>query len=81
MFWRLTYRETQAVIDGAAKRLNREHDARAWLAWHIEALHRTKKLPELKSLLHGAKPEKRRRQTVEEQMAIAQMWHASLTRH
>jgi len=81
LFWRLTYRETQAVIDGAANRFRREHDDRAWLAWHIEALHRSKRLPKLKTLMHNARPAKKRQQTVDEQIAIAQMWHAAVTRH
>lgn len=77
----MTFRETQAVIDGSVKRFEREHDDRAWLAWHIEGLRRTKRLPKLKTLLHNSKPEKKRRQTVEEQIAIAKMWTAAVTRH
>lgn len=75
----MTFRETDAVISGSAARFNREHDDRAWLAWHIEALHRTKRLPKLKTLMHNAKPAKRQ-QSMEEQIAIAMQWTASVNR-
>lgn len=74
-YWGLTYRETQAIIDGAAARLRREQDDRAWLAWHVEALHRTKKLPKLKDMLRGKSS---RRKTPEEMIAIAHRWTAAL---
>lgn len=60
-----------------AGRLRREHNDRAWLAWHIEALHRAKKLPKLDKLL-AKKPT--RRQTWEEQLAIMQDWSARVNR-
>jgi hypothetical protein len=41
------------------------------MVWHIVALNRTKKLPDLKKLLHQ---EPRRRQTWQEQLEIAKMW-------
>ncbi|NOV15873.1 hypothetical protein E5S70_07200 [Ensifer adhaerens] len=79
-FWRLTLREIGVILDGAVDRMKSQHDERAWLAWHIEALARTKKLPKLKDLTHGASKGPRRRQTVEEQIAIAEAWTAALTR-
>ena len=57
-----------------------EHNDRAWLAWHIEALARQKKLPRLRELTHGAPKGPRRGQTMEEQIAIAEAWTAALTR-
>lgn len=57
----------QARLDGATERLKREHDERAWLAWHTAALPRTKKFPPLKDLLIGAKP--KRPKTWQEQLA------------
>jgi len=45
----------------------REHNNRAWLAWHIAALSRAKKLPALKSLYTRDKP---RVQTWQEQFAV-----------
>jgi hypothetical protein len=80
-FWRLTLREIGVILDGAAGRLRREHNDRAWLAWHVEALSRQKKLPKLKDLTFDAPRKPKRRQTVEEQIAIAHRWTAALTRH
>jgi hypothetical protein len=60
-------------------RRTREHNERAWLAWHVEALHRAKKLPKLDALL--AKEQRApRRQTWEEQLAIMQDWSARVNR-
>jgi len=80
-FWRLTLREIGVILEGVASRLKREHNDRAWLAWHIEALARQKKLPKLKDLTPAAPKKGKRRQTVEEQIAIAHRWTAALTRH
>ncbi|CAI2936036.1 hypothetical protein [Aminobacter niigataensis] len=81
MFWCLTVREIGAILDGVSNRLKREHNDRAWVVWHIEALSRQKKLPKLKDLLHDAPKKSKRRQTVEEQIAIAHRWTAAMTRH
>ena len=65
-------------MGGAAARLKREHNTAAWLAWHIEGLARSKRLPKLKSLLvGGTKP---RAQTWQEQKAIAMMWKSVITK-
>lgn len=72
--WDISFREYRAIMKGAANRLKREHNANAWLAWHIEALARQKKLPKLQSMLHSDKP--KRRQTVDEQIAVARAWAA-----
>jgi hypothetical protein len=51
----------------------------AWLAWHIAALSRIKKLPKLERMLvstRGPRP----RQTWQEQMAIMGMWAAVMAR-
>jgi hypothetical protein len=65
-------------MSGAAARLRREHNTTAWLAWHVEALARSKRLPKLKSLLvGGGKP---RPQTWQEQKAIGMMWQAVITK-
>lgn len=76
LFWRLTYREIAAIMKGAAKRLMREHDDRAWLAWHIEALARTKKLPKLKDM-QSDRTKARRRMTPEEMISMAHLWTAA----
>jgi len=50
-FWALTPHETYMAIEAAAWRLEREHRRDAWLAWHVAALTRAKRLPALKRLL------------------------------
>lgn len=52
-FWGLTPRLYLAHMLGASDRLEREHRNTAWLAWHVEALHRAKKLPEAKQFMSG----------------------------
>ncbi len=54
-FWALTPRETFMVLEAAGRRWEREHRRDAWLAWHVAALGRAKKLPPLQRLL-GTKP-------------------------
>lgn len=66
------------MLAGAAARLRREHNTAAWLAWHIEGLARSKRLPKLNSLLMGdGKP--RPAQTWQEQYAIALMWQSVIS--
>ncbi len=50
-FWRLTPVETVMSIEAAVWRANHEQRARAWLAWHVAALSRARKLPPLRRLL------------------------------
>ncbi|HEU4986862.1 MAG TPA: hypothetical protein VFT89_07335 [Rhizobiaceae bacterium] len=73
-------REIAVILDGAAERVRRERELTAWLAWHTAALGRVKKFPKLKDVLptKGRKPE--RRQTIDEQIAIARQWTAVLAR-
>jgi len=67
-FWALTPRETYTVIEAANWRLEREHRRDAWLAWHVAALSRAKRMPPLQRLiapgkakaLEGAELERRR---------------------
>ncbi|MQP38651.1 hypothetical protein CQ059_04855 [Brucella pseudogrignonensis] len=80
MFWRLTLREIAVVLDGVASRLRRERNENAWLAWHIEALARSKKLPKLADMMETSPKKQKRRQTVAEQISIAHRWTAALTR-
>ncbi|RUT32645.1 hypothetical protein EMQ25_05730 [Arsenicitalea aurantiaca] len=55
-------------------RIEREHDDRMSLAWHIAALPRGKKFPELKKLLIGQKRHRPQRQSWEAQAAILAAW-------
>jgi len=50
-FWRMTPRETSLAFDVAKWRYERERRHRAWLAWHIAALGRAKRLPSLRRLM------------------------------
>ena len=54
-FWALTPVETFAIIEATNWRLEREHRRDAWLAWHIAALSRAKRLPALQRLLGAGK--------------------------
>lgn len=53
-----------ARLEGAQRRLSAEQDGRAWLAWHVAALSRQTKLPDLGSMLTQQK--KQEPQTPEE---------------
>lgn len=65
-FWRITPREMVARLEGARRRLSGEQNGRAWLAWHVAALSRASKLPDLSDMLEQDQ-QKRGPQTVEEQ--------------
>ena len=80
MFWRLTLKEIGVILDAQVSRMKHDHNDRAWLVWHIEALARQKKLPKLKDMLVGVTRKPKRRQTAEELIAIAHQWTAALTR-
>ena len=49
----MTPRETNAAIEAFAWRVEREHRRDAWLAWHVAALSRARRLPPLRRLLGG----------------------------
>jgi hypothetical protein len=80
-FWRLTLREVENILKGLVQRQTRYHNEIAWAAWHTAALQRSKKLPKLKSLMLTGDVAPKRRQTVEEQIAIAVQWTNKLTKH
>lgn len=56
---------------GARRRLENEHNGRAWLAHTIEALHRQKRLQRLETLTVKRRPA--RAQTWQEQRSIFRM--------
>lgn len=63
------------MLDAAGERRLEQHNDRAWLAWHIAALTRAKKLPPLRKL------QARRRappQSWQQQKLAAAMWAAAL---
>ena len=60
------------LMEAAAKRFEREHNGRVWLAWHIAALMRVKKLPDIKQMM--LQRSSRPRQTWQQQLAIVTKW-------
>lgn len=78
LFWRCTPKQIAVHFEAAGMRNRRDHDGRAWLAWHVAALSRARKLPRLDALL--ARTGARRRQTWEEQLAMMQAWSARVNR-
>lgn len=72
-FWRKTPRQIQLHFDGRALALKREHNERAWLAYHVAVLSRIKQIPPLHTL-QDRTGVKRRVQTPEEMLAIARMF-------
>lgn len=65
-------RQASVIVAGANDRLVREHNELVWLAWHIAALQRAKRLPRLKTLL--AKPASQQRLNWQQQMAVMDQW-------
>jgi len=59
-----------ALIQGRDIATRRAQNRSAWLAWHVAALSRTKKLPNLRKL---QVPDRRQTQTWQEQAAIFEM--------
>jgi hypothetical protein len=50
-FWNVTPAEAAREMQGKAALRHKEQQRFAWLAWHIEALARSKKLPPLKDMV------------------------------
>jgi hypothetical protein len=65
-FWDQTFETLQICLDGKADALEREHNERAWLAWHIAAMPRMKDFPKLEKLLY--------RQKSKREMTPDEMW-------
>lgn len=69
-FWDVTVKEVDREIGGMMKARDREANERMWLAWHIVALDRSKKLPKLETLLIKQRsPVRPRPQTPEQKFA------------
>jgi len=78
-FWELTYAEFVLMINGYQRR-NRDHiNKLLFLAWHIEAFARQKKLPALDSILTKENgTQQRKEQSPEEMIAVCKMINAVL---
>lgn len=50
-FWALTPREMRLVFEARAEQARLAHRQRAWLAWHVAALTRAKRMPPLARLI------------------------------
>src|SRR5262245_20978433 len=50
-FWDQTPRTSSLDFDALQEIQINRHNDRAWLAWHVAALHRAKKMPQLNSLM------------------------------
>lgn len=58
-------------MEGNAARLRREHNQRAWSAWHTAMMGRAKKMPKLSELLIRDQP---KAQTMAQMIATAKLW-------
>jgi hypothetical protein len=66
------------IATAARQRLANEHNGRAWLAWHITALPKQKRLPRLDTLT--IKRQRTRDQTWQQQMQVCRMIAAAYGR-
>ena len=62
-------------LDGARLRIEREHNERAWLAWHVAALSRVPRMPPLRKL--QVQSRRKRAQHWTEQLAQVKAWAAA----
>lgn len=62
------------MLDGNAERLKREHNQRAWTAWHTANMTGVKKMPRLQTLLIRDQPKP---QSIDQMRAVAQSWAAA----
>lgn len=70
-FWSLTPREISREFMAREKAVARATAENAWLAWHVAALTRAKKLPPLKKMIDGlTRPNRANRQSPEIQLAM-----------
>jgi hypothetical protein len=74
VFWNSTPREMELSFKAAALRRRRDHNDRAWLAFHIAAFQRVKKIPKLDKLMI----KERIVQPWHEQMAIMDAWASAI---
>lgn len=56
------------MLDGKRQAIEREHNERAWAVWHIAALPKMKKFPDLAKLQYRQKP--KREMTPDEMWAV-----------
>lgn len=67
-FWRLTPFEFNMIAESFMARREQKTNDLIYLAWHIEAFSRAKKLPRLESLLKKRRPRAQGRVLTKEQL-------------
>lgn len=72
-FWTLTPREIAREMSATLNRLTREQNDRAWMAWHVAALGRAKKMPKLHELQMGKKRRRSPSKPQSSEIQLAQM--------
>lgn len=68
--WSKTPAQVALIFSGKSAQLTREHNERAWLAWHTAGLPRYKTFPALRKLLIRD----RTPQSADKMQAIAKQW-------
>ncbi len=77
-FWALTYAEFAAMAEGYARAQKRRTNELVYLAWHVAALSRQPKLPELSSLMQTEDETRKRDQTPDEMLTMVRMLNAAM---
>lgn len=82
LFWASTMREVQLDIEVANERQSNDEQSRRWHTWHVAALPNAKKFPAFKDFVLAKETAStpKRRQSVEDQIAIARAWSAVANR-
>jgi hypothetical protein len=74
----LTPRQTHRRFLAFERQAVRDHNDRAWLAWHIAALPLQKRFPALKSLFIDEPQHRRKPMTPEQTLALVKMMNAAM---
>jgi len=67
-FWSLTPYEFNLTIDGFLAKEERKNNDIIYLAWHVEAFARAKRLPKLQTLLKKRKPKSQNQTLTKEEL-------------
>jgi hypothetical protein len=77
-FWALTCTEFAAMAEGYARAQKRRTNELVYLAWHVAALSRQPKLPELSSLMQTEDDRRKKDQTPDEMLTMVRMLNAAM---
>lgn len=67
-FWRLTPFEFNIMAEGFVSKREQKTNDLIYLAWHVEAFSRAKKLPRLEALLKKRKPRAQKKTYTKEEL-------------